>query len=950
MKSRIAAMAVLLGAVILSSCSDSSTTTSKPSATATMKVEPLKFTQRTLPNGLRVYAMPDKNTANVAVHVWYDVGSKDDPVGRSGFAHLFEHILFKATKNMPNETLDRLTEDVGGFNNASTWDDFTNYYEVVPANQLERILWAEAERMGSLVVDEATFASERDVVKEEFRQRILASPYGRLFGLYIPQTTFSVHPYGRPGIGSIEDLDASTVDDVRAFHAAYYRPDNAVLVVSGNFDQAQFDAWVDRYFAPIATPQRPIPRVTAVEPARTAAKEYTVYEPNVPLPAISITYPGLPARNADFAVKKVLDAILSKGESSRLYQSLVYTQQIAAEVSTSLEPTRDPGAYSIIAILSEGKSADEGVKALMAEIAALRDKPVKPEELEEAKNELLSEAVQERETAFGRAEMLADSVIRFGDPAAADKMLAAVQSVTAADVQRLAKTLFDDRQRVTIRYLSQDAKPKDAKSDEIRSAATIQAQKLDIPKSEITVYSLAPEGQRVKPPVAGPAVSATLPVPAEKTLANGLRVIVVSKRDLPIINAQLRIRSGSAADPAGKAGTADMVANVITKGTKTRSATDIAREIELLGAEIGAGADADGATLDLLSLSGRINEAMTIAADVARNPAFAEEEIERQRQQELDGLSVSLKQPGALARMSMTRVLFGDAPYGRVASPASLEGLKRDAIAGFHAEHWRPDNAVLVLAGDLSAEDGFRLAEKFYGDWAKPASPLATEPDVSRAGPARRVVVVDLPKAGQAAVLYGMHGLPRTDKEFFPLLVANSVFGGGYSARLSTEIRIKRGLSYGAVSGYGQRLGVAPIIASAQTKNTTALQVAELMEAELVRLGTTDVPPDELTARTASLVGGFGRAVETVAGLSGQMSQLASFNLPLSMLQSYVSDVSSVSAAQVKDVARRIYDPKAASVVIAGDAATFFADVKKKYPDAERIPADKLNLDSANLK
>ena len=172
------------------------------------------------------------------MQVWYDVGSKDDPVGRSGFAHLFEHIMFKATRNMPAETLDRLTEDVGGFNNASTYDDFTNYYEVVPANHLERVLWAEADRMGSLVVDQAIFDSERDVVKEEYRQRILASPYGKLFGLYLAQANFAVHPYGRPGIGSIEDLDAATVDDVRAFHAAYYRPDNAVLVVSGNFDQA----------------------------------------------------------------------------------------------------------------------------------------------------------------------------------------------------------------------------------------------------------------------------------------------------------------------------------------------------------------------------------------------------------------------------------------------------------------------------------------------------------------------------------------------------------------------------------------------------------------------------------------------------------------------------------------------------------------------------------------
>src|SRR5688572_11045441 len=246
---------------------------------------------RTLANGLRVYALPDPDTASVSVAVWYDVGSKNDPPGRSGFAHLFEHLMFKSTTNMPPETMDRLTEDVGGFNNASTWDDFTNYYETVPANHLERVLWAEAERMGSLVVDEANFKSERAVVQEEFRQSVLSQPCGRLFSLYLAQANFDVHPYGRPGIGSIADLDAATLDDVRAFHAAYYRPDNAVLVVAGNFNQKQFDAWVDKYFAPLVSPKRAIPRVTAVEPLRTAPKSLTTYLPNVPLPAVAISWP-----------------------------------------------------------------------------------------------------------------------------------------------------------------------------------------------------------------------------------------------------------------------------------------------------------------------------------------------------------------------------------------------------------------------------------------------------------------------------------------------------------------------------------------------------------------------------------------------------------------------------------------------------------------------------------
>src|SRR6185369_16046604 len=238
------------------------------------------------------------------------VGARNDPQGRSGFAHLFEHLMFKSTRDMPAENMDRLTEDVGGFNNASTADDFTDYYESVPANHLQRVLWGEAERMGSLVVDEANFKSERAVVQEELRQRILAQPYGRLFGLYIAQANFDVHPYGRPGIGSIEDLDASTVEDVKAFHAAYYRPDNAVLVVAGNFDQKQLDAWVDKYFGPLTSPRRAIPRVTAVEPVHSAPKSLTTYLANVPLPAVAISWPAPAAASPDVPAWMLLDAIL----------------------------------------------------------------------------------------------------------------------------------------------------------------------------------------------------------------------------------------------------------------------------------------------------------------------------------------------------------------------------------------------------------------------------------------------------------------------------------------------------------------------------------------------------------------------------------------------------------------------------------------------------------------
>jgi zinc protease len=924
-------------------------TSSAPQAGAgdAVEVAPLQYTMRTLDNGLRVYAMPDPNTANVSVQVWYDVGSVDDPVGRSGFAHLFEHIMFKSTRNMPEQFFDRLTEDVGGFNNASTYDDFTNYYEVVPANHLRRVLWAEADRMGSLVVNEESFASERDVVKEELRQRVLASPYGRLFYLYLNQANFAVHPYGRPGIGSIEDLDAATVEDVRAFHATYYRPDNAVLVVSGNFNQADLDRWVDEYFGDISRPDRAIPRDYPTEPARSGSREYTVYAPNVPLPAVMISYPQPESTSPDLPALMVLDAILQNGESSRLYQSLVYDQQVATAVFSNLEATQDPGAYSLIAILSAGQSADDGLRSLAAEVARVRDAPVAQAELDEAKNEVVTATIQGRETAYGRAFELADAVIRYGDAAYADRLLAAIQRTTAADIQRVARSILNDQQRVVVRYLPEQ---EGATGDTITTSPTIQARTLNIPQSEIPTFTLAAEGQREAPPPAGAPVNARIPTTSQRTLANGMRVIVAPNRALPLISADLRVASGGSADPRDRAGLASMTADLLTRGTATRGATEIASAIESLGASIGASSGSDSSAVSLQTRSDRVNDAFTVFADVVRNPAFADEELERARQQALDGLQVALSQPGSIAGFAMTRAIYGDAPYGAVASPTSLGAITRADMNTFHTTYWRPDNAVLVITGDVSADEGFALAERFFGDWARPASALPARPDASASAPEARTIVVDLPQTGQAAVAMGLRGVARTDADYFPLLVANNVLGGGYSARLNTEIRIRRGLSYGASSSLSARMAPGPIVAQAQTRNDAAVQVYELMSAEIDRIGDALVPEAELTARKAVLIGSFGRSVETTSGLAGQISTLALYGLPPERLGTYVSDVTAVTPEQARAAAQRYFDPARADLVIVGDAQHFYTGLRRVRRNAERIPVSDLDLDSPTLR
>ncbi|HEY2925760.1 M16 family metallopeptidase [Piscinibacter sp.] len=422
---------------------------------APLKVPPLAFGERTLANGLQVVAVEDHSSPTVSVQVWYHVGSRDDPPGRSGFAHLFEHLMFKGTRYLKAEQFDRLTEDVGGSNNAFTADDMTAYNEVVPSNHLERLLWAEAERMSNLNVVDANFKSERSVVEEEYRQSILAAPYGRFFNA-IPGAAYQVHPYKRPPIGSIEDLEASTLADVIAFHTTYYRPDNATLVVAGDFEAKQLQAWVDKYFAPVARPGAPIPRVTAQEPVWPSDRQVTATGPQVPLPAVALIWQAPPVTSADAAALRVAAALLSAGESARLNESLVYRQRLASQAGFDADLRAGPGLLTAYAVAAGNKTPAQLAKALLAEVLRLAERPVPAPELAKVKTQLLTQALVGRQTPHGKASALAEAAVLHGNTARANAVLEELQRVSAADVQRVMRHYVATTHKVTLSYTQDD--------------------------------------------------------------------------------------------------------------------------------------------------------------------------------------------------------------------------------------------------------------------------------------------------------------------------------------------------------------------------------------------------------------------------------------------------------------------------------------------------------------
>lgn len=458
--------------------------------------------------------------------------------------------------------------------------------------------------------------------------------------------------------------------------------------------------------------------------------------------------------------------------------------------------------------------------------------------------------------------------------------------------------------------------------------------------------------QATPPPPAAPR-SGAFPKPAEQTLPNGLRVIVIERRESPLVSAQLLVKNGGEADPAELAGLADMTASLLTKGTQSRDATKIAQEIESLGGSLDSGARWDSSFAQVGVMSTKIPQAMEILADVVLHPTFKSDEVERLRQQYLDSLTLALGEPGSIARFVAARVVFGDSPYGHPLSGTteSLTRITAADIAKMHGRYYRPDNAILVIGGDITAKDGFALATKYFGDWQKPTTPLpsvsaATNSAAPKAG---RVVVIDKPDAGQAAVYLARIGINRRDPDYFRGIVTNSVLSG-YSGRLNQEIRIKRGLSYGAGSQLDTRRDVGPFVASAQTKNESGTQVAELLLGEIGRLSSAPPADAELTPRKAVLIGNFSRNLETVNGLVSQLASLALQGVSLDEINRYINSVQAITTEDVQKFAGTRLDAKTSNIIIVGNAKLFLPELQKKYPNVEVIPVAELDLNTALLR
>jgi zinc protease len=923
-KSSLLSAALLVSVSLLSACGQSSTPV--PGAASTSDTPQIAFDKYTLPNGLDVILSEDHRLPLVSVDVWYHVGPANEAAGRTGFAHLFEHMMFEGSKHIPSRAHFKFVESAGGSNiNGTTDFDRTNYFESLPSNELELGLWLESDRMGYLLdtLDQNKLANQQDVVRNERRQSVEGQPYG-IVDEAVYHTLFPKnHPYYADVIGSHADVQAAKLDDVKNFFKQYYAPNNASLAIVGDFDKARTKELVQKFFGPFKRGPE-VPKVSAQTPSITAERKLVVKD-HVELPRVYMAWITPPRFSPGDADADIAAGVLGGGKSSRLYKSLVYDKQIAQDVSAGQQSLALGSVFEIVVTARPGHKADEIQAAIDAELDKFRQAGPDQKEVDRAKNTFETRVISGLEVmgGFGGvADTLNLCNHYLGNPGCTADDLARHRSVTTDRVKAFANDQLKPAARVVVYGVSGEpdlgaAVPTPPPS---KAAAGTGAEAVN-----------ADEAWRKDQPKASEARPVQYPTAVSFQLSNGLTVIYNQRSGLPVAAADLVIKTGGDANPLNRPGLASFTAAMLDQGTATRTAPQIADDSAQIGASLGASSSKDASFVSVQSLLKNFPAALDLLADVALHPNFPQAEIERQRASRLGELVQLKDDPGTIAAVAGEAALYGPMhPYGfiEIGTEASARAMTRDEMAAFWTKNFVPNNAALVVSGPISQEDVKALAEKAFGAWQKGA-PAGPTPGTMLMPTSARVVVVDKPGSPQTQVAVVQIGVPRSAPDYASINVMNLILGGLFSSRINLNLREDHGYTYGAFSEFNFRKGPGPFwVQSAVRTDVTAPAVAEILT-ELKKMRDSPVSPAELTMGRDALVRSLPADFETSGSTVSTFGGLYIYDLGLDYYAKFPAQVSAVTGDMVQAAARDHLDPDKMIVVAIGDRAKIEPGLKK---------------------
>ncbi|HLK02894.1 MAG TPA: pitrilysin family protein [Candidatus Acidoferrum sp.] len=876
-----------------------------------------------LDNGLTVIVHEDHKAPIVAVNTWYHVGSKNEKPGKTGFAHLFEHLMFGGSEHSKDRYIDTM-ERIGATDlNGTTNGDRTNYFENVPTSALDLTLWLESDRMGHLLesFDEKTLTLQRGVVQNEKRQGE-NQPYGVTRQLITQNTYPAGHPYSWTTIGDMADLDAASLNDVKEWFRTYYGPSNVVLVLAGDIDLKTAKEKVQKYYGDIKA--GPPVAHQEVWIAKMSGTHRQTVQDRVPQARIYKIWnvPQYGSAEADYL--DLVSDVLSSGKTSRFYKRLVYDDQIATDAGAFVSLAEIGGQFRVQATARPGQNLQQVEKELDEELARfLRDGPTE-DELARVKAQYEANFIRgiERIGGFGgKSDRLAQSQVYVGSPDAYKNTLKRVREATAEDLKSAANKWLSDGV-----YILEVTPFPDYKAD-------------------------ANGADRSKPPVPGAPPELKLPKLQRATLSNGLKVILAERHEVPLVNFTLALDAGYAADQLASPGMANMTMSQLTSGTKSLDALQISDKLELLGAQISAGSNLDLSTVHLSALKSKLDDSLALYADVVLTPSFPKSDFERQQKQTLAGIKREENSPTAAALRIMPGLLYGsDHAYGNPltgsGTTASVSKMTREDLVKFHDAWFKPNNATLVIVGDTTLSEVTPKLEKLFAGWKSGNVPKKTVKTVNPAAKST-VYLVDKPGALQSVIVAGVIAPPENNPKEIAIEAMNDGLGGNFGARLNMNLREDKHWSYGASMRFWDARGQRPYLAIApvQTDKTKESLIEMNKEFHDV-VGSRPLSQEELEKVQANETLSLPGSRETQNAVGASILDLVQFGLPDDYYETYAGKVRALKTSDLADAAKLIVHPEQMTWVIVGDRAKIEAGVKElnlgelKYlsPDGKPLP------------
>lgn len=890
-----------------------------------------------LDNGLDVITLEDFSCPIVAVQLWYHVGSKNEDPNRQGFAHMFEHMMFRGTDKLGPTDHFKFIRQVGGSSNGYTSFDRTVYLETLPADQIELALWLEAERMAFLKIDQEAFDTERKVVEEE-RRMGLNEPYGTIVEQLLPEL-FKVHPYRWPPIGNIAHLRATTVPELRDFWSRYYVPSNGTLIIVGAVEHKKAQDLAKKYFGWIPRYNEPA-SVKIQEPVVKSGRFVSIKEDNAPAPAVGVVYRTVPLKDSDTTTMDILAEILGGGNSSRLYRELVAQKQMAVAAESFMWSLEQDGLFAAGAVMSPLFSDANGVLSIIEKnIDRFRSEPVSERELMKAKNQMLRGLVTQNLKIDSKARMLGSAAVEIGDVSQVNQQLDDIRKVTTDDILRVAK-----------KYLTPDRVLKVSVKRNLLGA--LMSKKKEEENAPITAEpeKVAPKPGRPgvvrsgdfpnEPPLAPISAGKLTPKYSSKVLGNGFKVLVVPNQEVPFITVQLGLLSGGWTED--KPGTASMTMKMLTKGTAKHSEAELADELETYAISLSGSGGMDTSSVSMGALTEHIERGMSLMGEVVFSPTFPEQEFIKLRKQVLTSLAVSSAEPSYIAEKQFRQRLYGEHPYSRTAT-GEVEDVNA-LVVGDLQKWWtqfaRPDKAVLIFAGDINEKQAFALAEKTFGSWKVPSAKVAKQlPSLTQPG-STHIYLVDRPGSVQSQIRAGHLGITRHDDGYFVSRLVSNYFGWAFNSRLNETIRVQKGLTYGAWGSYIAQRFAGELKVGTFTKTESTAETVMAVLDEIKRLKNEGPSDEELSSSQSFFMGSFLRGRETPQQVASDLWLIESQQLGSDYLERLLAGIAKADKGDCEKLVGSTIDAEKLVIVVVGEAAKLKEPLEKIAP-VTVIPAEK---------